>query len=337
MVASQGLARGDPQQIHQIFSAFRQSQDQALRERLVLAHAPRAAALARRFANRGEPIDDLIQVATIGLLKAVDRFDPTRGVQFSTYATATILGELRRHFRDRFWTIRVSRRLRELNHRLMRAGDRLAQELGRTPTVAEMARECGVGLERALEAFEVGRAYRPASLDAPVVDGGEETGRPGADDPALQGVEDRMFLERASTASRSDCGRRSACGITRDCGRPRWRGASARRRWPSPGSSARRWMCFVRWSAGMTTCRPPHRTGGRSGAATGMRATGTRATGTRATGTAARGVAAGGRGSSPGPGIRAPSPRPCPLAARSEQFWTDGRICAVLRFDQQGQ
>jgi len=197
MVASQGLARGDPQQIHQIFSAFRQSQDQALRERLVLAHAPRAAALARRFANRGEPIDDLIQVATIGLLKAVDRFDPTRGVQFSTYATATILGELRRHFRDRFWTIRVSRRLRELNHRLMRAGDRLAQELGRTPTVAEMARECGVGLERALEAFEVGRAYRPASLDAPVVDGGEETGRPGADDPALQGVEDRMFLERA--------------------------------------------------------------------------------------------------------------------------------------------
>lgn len=197
MVASQGLARLDPQQLHQIFSSFRQSQDQALREHLVLAHAPRAAALARRFANRGEPVDDLVQVATIGLLKAVDRFDPTRGVQFSTYATATILGELRRHFRDRFWTIRVSRGLRELNHRLMRAGDRLAQELGRTPTVAEMARECGVGLERALEAFEVGRAYRPASLDTPAADGQEETGRPGADDPALQGVEDRVLLERA--------------------------------------------------------------------------------------------------------------------------------------------
>jgi len=196
MVASQGLARLDRHQIHQLFSAYRQSQDRALREQLVLAHTPRAAYLARKFANRGEPVDDLVQVATIGLLKAIDRFDPARGVQFSTYATVTIVGEIRRHFRDRFWTIRVSRGLRELNNRLMRAKDRLSQELGRTPTVDEMARECGVGLERAIEAFEVGRAYHPASLDAQI-EGEEEYDRLGADDPALQGVVDRVSLERA--------------------------------------------------------------------------------------------------------------------------------------------
>ena len=196
MVASQGLARLDRQQIHQLFSSYRQSQDRALREQLVLAHTPRAAYLARKFANRGEPVDDLVQVATIGLLKAIDRFDPARGVQFSTYATVTIVGEIRRHFRDRFWTIRVSRGLRELNNRLMRAKDRLSQELGRTPTVDEMARECGVGLERAIEAFEVGRAYHPASLDAQI-EGEEEYDRLGADDPALQGVVDRVSLERA--------------------------------------------------------------------------------------------------------------------------------------------
>ena len=196
MVASQGLARLDRQQIHQLFSSYRQSQDRALREQLVLAHTPRAAYLARKFANRGEPVDDLVQVATIGLLKAIDRFDPARGVQFSTYATVTIVGEIRRHFRDRFWTIRVSRGLRELNNRLMRARDRLSQELCRTPTVDEMARECGVGLERAIEAFEVGRAYHPASLDVQI-EGEEEYDRLCADDPALQGVVDRVSLERA--------------------------------------------------------------------------------------------------------------------------------------------
>ena len=196
MVASQGLARLDREQVHQLFSSYRQFQDRALRDQLVLAHTPRAAYLARKFADRGEPVDDLVQVATIGLLNAIDRFDPARGVQFFTYATVTIVGEIRRHFRDRCWTIRVPRGLRELNNHLMRARDRLSQELGRTPTVDDMARECGVGLERAIEAVEVGRAYHPASLDAQI-EGEEEYGRLGADDPALQGVEDRVSLERA--------------------------------------------------------------------------------------------------------------------------------------------
>lgn len=196
MAVSQDLARLDRQQISQLLVLYRRSQDRALREQLVLAHTWRAAFLARKFAGRGEPVDDLVQVATIGLLKAIDRFDPDRGVQFSTYSTVTILGEIRRHFRDRFWTIRVSRGLRELNQRLMRAKERLFQELGRTPTVEEMARDCGVGLERATEALNVGRAYHPASLDAQV-EGEEEAGRLGAEDPALQEVEDRVVLERA--------------------------------------------------------------------------------------------------------------------------------------------
>src|SRR3990170_3681054 len=92
MVASQGLARLDRQQVHQLFSSYRQFQDRALRDQLVLAHTPRAAYLARKFVDRGEPVDDLVQVATIGLLKAIDRFDPARGVQLFTYATVTIVG-----------------------------------------------------------------------------------------------------------------------------------------------------------------------------------------------------------------------------------------------------
>jgi RNA polymerase sigma-B factor len=197
MVVSQGLAKLDRQQIQQLFSAYRHSQDRALREQLALAHTPLAAYLARRFANRGEPIDDLIQVATIGLLKAIDRFDPARGVQFSTYASITIGGEIRRHFRDRCWTIRISRGLRELNNRLMRTMDKLSQELGRSPTIDEIAREGGVPFERAVEAFEVGRAYNPVSLDAQVEGEEEEYDRLGADDPAIQGAEDRVSLERA--------------------------------------------------------------------------------------------------------------------------------------------
>lgn len=197
MVASQGLAKLDRQQIQQLFSAYRHFQDRALREQLVLAHIPLAAYLARRFANRGEPIDDLIQAATIGLLKAIDRFDPARGVQFSTYASITIAGEIRRHFRDKCWTIRVSRGLRELNNRLMRTMDKLSQDLGRSPTIDEIAREGGVPFEQAVEAFEVGRAYNPASLDAPVEGEEDEYDRLGADDPAIQGAEDRVSLERA--------------------------------------------------------------------------------------------------------------------------------------------
>src|SRR5881227_683180 len=149
------------------FEAYSQSRDPALRDQLVTAHLGLAEYLARRFANRGEPLDDLIQVASVGLLKAVDRFDPERAVEFSTYATHTIVGELKRHFRDKGWAVRAPRRMQELYLRLGKLVASLSQELGRSPTIPELAAEAQVSEEEVLEALEAGQAYRFASLDAP--------------------------------------------------------------------------------------------------------------------------------------------------------------------------
>src|ERR1700735_5056915 len=122
------------------FEEFADTRQSALRDELVSAHLGLAEYLARRFANRGEPLDDLVQVASLGLLKALDRFDPERGVEFSTYATHTIVGELKRHFRDKGWSIRAPRRMQELYLRLGKVVATLGQELGRSPTIAELAR-----------------------------------------------------------------------------------------------------------------------------------------------------------------------------------------------------
>src|SRR6266508_3675166 len=118
------------------FDEYAQTREPALRDELVTAHLGLAEYLARRFANRGEPLDDLIQVASVGLLKAVDRFDPERGLEFSTYATPTIVGELKRHFRDKGWAVRVPRRVQELHLQLARVVGLLSQEMGRAPTPA---------------------------------------------------------------------------------------------------------------------------------------------------------------------------------------------------------
>ena len=150
------------------FEQFAQSRDPALRNELVTAHLGLAEYLARRFDNRGEPVDDLVQVASVGLVKAVDRFDPERGLEFSTYATPTIVGELKRHFRDKGWAVRVPRRVQELHLRLSPVVAGLGQELGRSPTIAEIARHAGASEEEVLEAIEAGHAYRTTSLDAPV-------------------------------------------------------------------------------------------------------------------------------------------------------------------------
>jgi RNA polymerase sigma factor (sigma-70 family) len=120
------------------FVEFAATGDVGLRDDLVAAHLGLAEYLARRFANRGEPLDDLVQVASLGLLKAVGRFDPERGVEFSTYATHTIVGELKRHFRDKGWAIRAPRRMQELYLRLGKVVATLGQELGRSPTIAEL-------------------------------------------------------------------------------------------------------------------------------------------------------------------------------------------------------
>ena len=149
------------------FHAYAQSRDRGLRDDLVTAHMGLAEYLARRFTNRGEPLDDLVQVAALGLLKAVDRFDPERGLEFSTYATPTIVGELKRHFRDKGWAVRVPRRVQELHLRLGSVVSILSQELGRSPTIGEIAQAAAVSEEEVLEAIEAGHAYRFTSLDAP--------------------------------------------------------------------------------------------------------------------------------------------------------------------------
>ncbi|MBI4279369.1 MAG: SigB/SigF/SigG family RNA polymerase sigma factor [Armatimonadetes bacterium] len=178
--------------LHGLFLEYWRTPNPALRERLVLAHADLAASLARKFAYRGEPLEDLIQVAQLGLLNAVDRFDPTRGTEFAHYATATIVGEIKRHFRDKLWTIRVPRRLRELNSALMRATERLSQRLGRSPTVPEIAEEAGVSFEDVVQVFELGGAYSPASLEASPL-----ANFLGDEDPELARLEDRRAIEDA--------------------------------------------------------------------------------------------------------------------------------------------
>lgn len=184
------------QELRDMFIAFAREHDASLREQLVAAHLGLAEYLARRFANRGEPLDDLVQVASLGLIKAVDRFDPDRGVEFSTYATHTIVGELKRHFRDRGWAVRAPRRMQELYLRLGKVVATLGQELGRSPTIAELAAEVSVSEEDVLEALEAGQAYRSTSLDAPAgTDEGETLGaRLGEEDASLENAESRATL-----------------------------------------------------------------------------------------------------------------------------------------------
>lgn len=190
----------DKAKLRALFLEYQRAHNPNVREQLVLAHAGLATYMARKFANRGEPLEDIIQVAQVGLLKAVDRFDPSRGVEFSTYAGATIVGEIKRHFRDKFWSVHVPHRLRDLNNTLMRAADRLTQALGRSPTIEEIALETGVPFEDAVEALEVGRAYSVASLDADVGDAGDDQNLSlletlGTEDHELVHLENRQTLD----------------------------------------------------------------------------------------------------------------------------------------------
>src|SRR5690349_16755019 len=138
----------------------------AAREQLVHLHLPLVEHCARRFRNRGEPLEDLVQVGTIGLIKAVDRFDSDRGVEFSTYATPTVIGEIKRYFRDKGWAIRVPRRLQELRMQIGAATGELTQRLGRSPTPRELAEAIGCSVEEIMEGIESSHAYATLSLDA---------------------------------------------------------------------------------------------------------------------------------------------------------------------------
>src|ERR1700689_3170236 len=169
-----------------------------LRSTLVELHLPLVEYLARRFRNRGEWLDDLTQVATIGLIKSIDRFDLERGVEFSTYATPTIVGEIKRHFRDKGWAVRVPRRLQELKLSLTKAIGDLAQREGRAPTVSELAAYLHMSEEEVLEGLEPANAHSTVSLGAPG-SGDEEapalSDSLGMVDEALEGVEYRESLK----------------------------------------------------------------------------------------------------------------------------------------------
>ena len=178
---------GDPDRSDELFARL---PDPEARDELAALYQPLAEYLARRFYGRGEPLEDLIQVANIGLIKAIDRFDPERGVRFSTYATATVVGELKRHFRDKGWALRVPRRLQEAGMSVGRAVTDLSQELGRSPTIKEIAARTGLTEEDVLEAMETAQAYTAASLDAPTDDEGATEGeRLGEEEEAYELLE----------------------------------------------------------------------------------------------------------------------------------------------------
>lgn len=188
-------------EVRSLFTAYRAapSAEQAeLRAQLVDQHIGLVEFLARRFRNRGEPLEDLVQVGTIGLLKAIERFDLDREVEFSTYATPTIVGELKRHFRDKGWAVRVPRRLQELHLELTKVVGHLGQDLGRSPTVAEIAQTMGTTEETVLEGLEIAQAYNFTSLDAPLdTDEGGTTSfadQLGEDDEHLENLEYRASL-----------------------------------------------------------------------------------------------------------------------------------------------
>jgi RNA polymerase sigma-B factor len=179
------------------FAEFASTRDPQLRDRLVEDHLGLAHQLARRFANRGEAHDDLVQVASLALINAVDRFDPDRGFEFSTFATRTVLGELKRHFRDKGWAVRAPRRIQELYLELGTAAESLAQELGHPPTVLELAERTGATEEAVLEAMEAGQGYRATSIDAPDRQDGTIASRLGDVDAGFAGTEDHQVLGEA--------------------------------------------------------------------------------------------------------------------------------------------
>ncbi|GIF44592.1 RNA polymerase sigma factor SigF [Actinoplanes xinjiangensis] len=169
-----------------------------LRDLAIEAWLPLAGHLSRRYANRGEPRDDLYQVAVLGLIKAVDRFEADRGVDFAGFAIPTIVGELKRHFRDKTWSVRVPRRLQELRLAITAANNTLSHTLGRAPTVADIAAHLEISEDEVIEGLEGARAYNSTSLSTPISDSGTELGETlGGEDTAFEEAEARIALAPA--------------------------------------------------------------------------------------------------------------------------------------------
>jgi RNA polymerase sigma-B factor len=161
--------------VETLIVAYRRDGDINAREQVLVELLPIVRALASRYAGRGEPLDDLVQVGAVGLIKALDRFDIDRGVNFTSYAIPTVIGEIRRYFRDRAWALHIPRPIKELSVRLNKVVDQLTIDLGRSPTIAELAEASGATEEDVIDALECTAAYSTRSLDAPFEEGGEES------------------------------------------------------------------------------------------------------------------------------------------------------------------
>jgi RNA polymerase sigma-B factor len=183
-------------QVDALLRSYHRDGDREARDQALVELMPLVRALASRYAGRGEPLEDLVQVGSLGLIKAVDRFDVDRGVEFSSYAVPTIVGEIRRHFRDKAWAMHVPRRLKELSVRLSRVLDELTTELGRSPTIAELAAATGVEEEDVIDALDSANAYSTRSLHAPFEDGDETSlaDKLGEDDAGFAEVEDGSLV-----------------------------------------------------------------------------------------------------------------------------------------------
>ena len=189
-----GKSAWDKEKTRELFRRFKEEGDMDAREKLVMSHLNLVRFIANKFKNRGEPIDDLIQVGYLGLLKAIDRFDPSRGLEFTTFATPTIMSEIKRHFRDKGWSVRVPRRLQELSAKVNQATDTLTSQLQRSPTIAEIADYLDATVDEVLEAMESSSAYSSVSLEAPS----------GADDDDTPSVIDRYATEDSDLAFTDD-------------------------------------------------------------------------------------------------------------------------------------
>ena len=197
---SRGKLAWDKDRTRELFRRYKEEGDEQAREQLIVNHLNLVRFLASKFKNRGESLEDLIQGGTIGLIKAIDRFDPSRGLEFTTYATPTIMGEIKRHFRDKGWSVRVPRRLQELSAKVNQATDELTNELQRSPSVEEIAEHVGASVDEVLEAMESSSAYSSVPLegggtddeDAPAV-----IDRYATVDQDLAASDDRIVLEDA--------------------------------------------------------------------------------------------------------------------------------------------
>jgi RNA polymerase sigma-B factor len=198
---SRRYKRPDKARTRMLLERYHKQGEEVAREQVIQEQLPLAEFLARKFAGRGEPVDDLVQVASVGLIKAVDRFDVDRNIEFSTYATPNILGEIKRYFRDKGWAMRVPRGLQELRQSAKEAIRDETVRTGRSPSIQELAETLDSDVESVAEALTLGWAYNTASLDAPVSqeepDGDSIMDLQTDDRSVMEGLEDRILLQEA--------------------------------------------------------------------------------------------------------------------------------------------